>query len=345
MMNMDNTYFQLPFREFLKEKAQNRIIFPVTFEELGITEQRSAAEMLFIINGFMARAKQENIDLLVFLCYYYKKYIFITKEFSNMKKVFCIDIPYGHWNQYESMIAEVNNAVSKNGTVILAVSNIPYFLKCKLIIECVDGEEDIIKQIIHNNDLNFDFSKGLEEIHEDIANRMWNILVLSQMPSEQIHNTIQPLFYFSHIDDLKLQGYDWENEAKRKQIFISYSHKNQSIVRNVVDELLECELNIFVDYRSIDYGEKIIEKITQGLNECDLCVFFLSNQFKESYYGKHELSSIWNYVITKKKKWLFVILDDVNIDEIYDGLSFYKYFKLNNNIEELVNAIKKLMLS
>ena len=104
-------------------------------------------------------------------------------------------------------------------------------------------------------------------------------------------------------------------------------------------------MNIFVDYRSIDYGEKIIEKITQGLKECDFCVFFLSKQFKDSYYGKHELSSIWNYIILKKKKWFFVILDDVNIDDIYEGLSFYKYFQFNNNIQDLVIEIKKQMLS
>ena len=57
-----------------------------------------------------------------------------------MKKAFCVDIPYSQWNHYEHFIADINNTVSENGTVILAVSNIPYFLKCKLIIECIDGE-------------------------------------------------------------------------------------------------------------------------------------------------------------------------------------------------------------
>ena len=229
--------------------------------------------------------------------------------------------------------------------MILAVSNIPYFLKCKLIIECIDGEENTIKNIIQKERLECDFSKGLEEINKDVSNRMWNILVLSPMPKEELHIYIKSQFVFPSIDDLQSKGYDWENEAKRKQIFISYSHKNQEIVRKIVDELRECEMNIFVDYRSIDYGEKIIEKITQGLKECDFCVFFLSKQFKDSYYGKHELSSIWNYIILKKKKWFFVILDDVNIDDIYEGLSFYKYFQFNNNIQDLVIEIKKQMLS
>ncbi len=40
-----------------------------------------------------------------------------------------------------------------------------------------------------------DFSKGLEEINKDISNRMWNILVLSPMPKEELtsNNNVQDL--------------------------------------------------------------------------------------------------------------------------------------------------------
>ncbi len=345
MQNMENSYFRVSFRDFLKQKAKGRQVFSVTFAELGITEHRTAAEMLLILPGFLARAKLAHIDLLGFLCYHDKKYLFVVKEWDTMRKAFCIDIPYGSREKYKRMIADINHAVSENGTVILAVSNIPYFLKCKLIIECVDGEENVIKKLIEKEHLSCDYSKGLEEISRDIANRIWNIITLSKMPEKELDTCINAMFTFPSIENLEAKGYHWDNEAKRKQIFISYSHRNQDIVRSIVDELLECEMNVFVDYRSIDYGEKIIEKISQGLKESDLCIFFLSKEFQNSYYGKHELSSIWNYVITKKKKWFLVLLDHVNVDDIYDGLSFYKYFKFDNNIQSLIEEIKKQMLS
>ena len=46
MKQIDNVYFQTSLREFLRKKSHNYIVFSVTFEELGILEHRTVAEMI-----------------------------------------------------------------------------------------------------------------------------------------------------------------------------------------------------------------------------------------------------------------------------------------------------------
>ena len=72
MKQIDNVYFQTSLREFLRKKSHNYIVFSVTFEELGILEHRTVAEMILILNGFLAKVELKHIDLSVFLCFYYK---------------------------------------------------------------------------------------------------------------------------------------------------------------------------------------------------------------------------------------------------------------------------------
>ena len=81
MKQIDNGYFQTSLREFLRKKSHNHIVFSVTFEELGIFEHRTVAEMLLILNGFLAKAELEHIDLSVFLCYH-EKNIFLLQRNS-----------------------------------------------------------------------------------------------------------------------------------------------------------------------------------------------------------------------------------------------------------------------
>ncbi len=81
MKQIDNVYFQTSLREFLRKKSHNYIVFSVTFEELGILEHRTVAEMILILNGFFSKKVElKHIDLSVFLCYHDKNIFLLQRN-------------------------------------------------------------------------------------------------------------------------------------------------------------------------------------------------------------------------------------------------------------------------
>ena len=106
--------------------------------------------------------------------------------------------------------------------------------------------------------------------------------------------------------------------------------------------------NVFIDKRSIDFSENLLESIMKGLEKSQVAIFFLSKEFKESCMAKHELSTIWDEVIKRNKKFMLVRLDDLDINEIYFGLNKYKYYDFEytrEDFKEIENYIKRSLIN
>ena len=80
-----------------------------------------------------------------------------------------------------------------------------------------------------------------------------------------------------------------------------------------------------------------------GIDECGLCITFVSQSTIEAQFAQHELSTIWNEVIYNRKKWFIAKLDDVNVENIYYGLGQYLYYQIENleKIEEFIETIQR----
>ena len=169
---------------------------------------------------------------------------------------------------------------------------------------------------------------------------MWNIKGLPPYGKDELREAYRSMFFFSSNEELEKKGYKLEVELKRKQVFISYSHKDKNIVRTFADELRDTGINAFIDARSIDYGENILKSIMEGMEQSDLNIIFISNNYKESNYAKTELYNAFNGIIQRNSNWIIVKLDDVNPDDVIFGLGGYKYFEWENNSNELINVIK-----
>lgn len=137
-------------------------------------------------------------------------------------------------------------------------------------------------------------------------------------------------------------GYYWNHEEFRPSVFISYSWKDSIIVDEFESNLQERGVNTFIDKKSIDYGEDILEKILVGLSECDMAIFFISKSFEKSIMAKKELRSIWYEILQKKKDWIIVKLDDIDPNDIYYSLNQIKWFDYREvGKEELIRVVKK----
>lgn len=267
----------------------------------------------------------------------------IIKEEDTLRKSYYFEIPYGRYDIWCKPCFEINKIVGQGGMVVLYVSNIPYYLKSFMLIECVDNEEEEVKVYCKNQGIELKYDKGNIEFLSEMGNRMWNshsFFPTNDFTYFKIH--YEAMFEFQPESKLNELGYYWNHEQFRPSVFISYTWKNSDIVDNFSDNLQEHGVNIFIDKKSIDFGDHILESILAGLKECSLALFFISEDFKESIMAKNELKSIWNEVLNGKKEWILIKLDDVNPNDIFYSLNQIKWFDYRTaGEEELIKVIKR----
>ena len=133
--------------------------------------------------------------------------------------------------------------------------------------------------------------------------------------------------------------------SREKKVFISYCHKDKEVVNAITDCMEEQGMNLWIDKKSIDYGENLSAAIAGGIAECDLAVLFLSTGYSDSLYAKFELQNIVCNMIQEKMHWFIVKLDQVDVQTILPVLCNYKYydFSIEKSISDLTTEIQKIL--
>lgn len=256
-----------------------------------------------------------------------------------MRYKFNVEIPYGKRNRYFEFIVAVNDLVTSSGMVSLWVNNNPYSLQSFLLVETNENGAEI-SELVKKYGLKNDTSKGIDEYLSELSIRKWNTMTI--MGGRISVGMAYGLYEFADEDVLEKNGYK-QDDRKRNKIFISYCHKNKDAVLEYVDKMEKAGLYLWIDKQEIDAGDNILEKIMSGIEESDLCITFVSKATVEAQFARHELTTIWHKVIYNKKKWFIVKLDDVDIEEIYCGLSQYLYYDIHDSsdTEDLINAVER----
>lgn len=283
----------------------------------------------------------DNVDLNYVVCYN-TDIIIIYKE-NNMEGKFAIEIPYDRRSEYIDIIRQINDMVSCDGLVALAVNNTPYNLKSCLIVED-DKQPEKIAAFIQQNNLRINQEKGLREFLVEAGNRMWSMQnIFPGADNAMIKMQMDMLYNFKEKSELEQVGYIFE-ESRKAKVFISYSHKDEDIVLQIYNRMKLAGMNIWIDLYAIDVGEIIPQKMLDGIKESDFAVLFLSKDYKESMFAKTELQHLLGAVFLEQKKWYPVKLDDVNVDDIQSGMGNYKYYDFSQNadIDALVYDMKKV---
>ena len=129
------------------------------------------------------------------------------------------------------------------------------------------------------------------------------------------------------------------------RVFLSNSSKDKKNVDEIFNSFQINEISAWYDKYQIEPGDSITEKINQGLDECDIGIICISNNFLNSPSGwtKSEL----NYFIQRRMRnpdKLFIIVNfDVPHDELPPLVQDYRYidFSEKDAMEILVNVVKK----
>lgn len=321
-------YYIIPFSELFQEISDKFISVRI----LGLIKIEIGIYFKYINRSkVMLKLDYENQSILVM-------------EFRENMYKFNFVFPYERYDEMYKIIYKINNLVSSDGMVLVYANNVPWELKSGLLINTSSNSESI-KDLAITNGMNIDTSFGLDEFLKELGGRKYNATTLPPGTSvNEIEMYLSSLFIHSSKATLEKQKYIF-SDYKKTKLFVSYSQKDKTTVYDTIQKLEDRGLNFWVDYKEIDYGNSIIEKVDLGIKECDLPIIFLSENTKTSLFAKYELKTFLRKIIyeqSSSKPWLIIKLDDIDLDDLFTGLSDYKYFDYQvQGIEELTEIIQK----
>ncbi len=126
------------------------------------------------------------------------------------------------------------------------------------------------------------------------------------------------------------------------RVFISHSHKDRWIARQVVkliEEVVKGRIQVFLDERDIEGGEPIAERVLKEIRKCNEFVVLLSQNSKDRPWVLIEIGAACG-----RGKPIIAILNDVSPKEMPDVMYPYKAIDLNDfdqYLDQVGKRIKK----
>ena len=108
------------------------------------------------------------------------------------------------------------------------------------------------------------------------------------------------------------------SRSRAVKIFITYSHSDSSFARKLCADLQGSGLELFFDVKSIRGGDRIAERISEGLAECDIYIPILSFRALKSPWCRDEINAALalsnNPARNGRPKIISVLVEDCQSD-------------------------------
>lgn len=129
----------------------------------------------------------------------------------------------------------------------------------------------------------------------------------------------------------------------KKRIFFSYSHTDIELVQSFLSALLiQQEFDPWFDLHQIEVGDRIAERIEDGLNASDYYVLFISKSSNDSSWVRQELETAFTLASEKKLSLVPVLLSDAPVPFQVRGLLYIDArHSLNEGIAQMVGFFKR----
>ncbi|MGO9116551.1 MAG: toll/interleukin-1 receptor domain-containing protein [Desulfomonilaceae bacterium] len=131
-------------------------------------------------------------------------------------------------------------------------------------------------------------------------------------------------------------------EKRTSVVFLSYSQKDNSVVRAFSTGLQRQGIEVWFDETHLPAGASLIKEISKGLESADCLVFFISKNSTDSTWALHELNLIMARRIRSAGITIIpILLDDTRVPAL---LRDVKYIDLRDQdtergVRELSRAI------
>ncbi len=131
-------------------------------------------------------------------------------------------------------------------------------------------------------------------------------------------------------------------EIETPNVFISHSSADKDSVEELAKKLAENGIEPWYAGWEIGPGDSIVQKINEGLENCDVFVIVVSENSVHSQWVKEELSSAVIRRIEHQARIIPVRLDDAPVPSVINHLHWVKMHPLEEQLPQLVKAIFKV---
>lgn len=133
------------------------------------------------------------------------------------------------------------------------------------------------------------------------------------------------------------------NQGKTN-VFISHSSKDIVFSKGLATDLLEAGLSVFLDEWSIDIGDRIFDKINEGLSESTAFIMILSQNYLKSACCNDEWGAFYGKLLHNENCRIYpVIIDDSEPPALLSQIKYLKFTDSNyaDNLSLLLKALHK----
>jgi WD40 repeat protein len=121
-------------------------------------------------------------------------------------------------------------------------------------------------------------------------------------------------------------------------IFISYSRKDLSFAKKIIDALAQYDIEVWVDETNIPKGEKLIDEIKHGIENTDTFLFLISPDSVQSAWCKKETS----IAIEKGKRILPILITETDKTFIPTEISAFNWISFLNEQDDFDKTLYKI---
>ena len=170
---------------------------------------------------------------------------------------------------------------------------------------------------------------------------------------QDIDLKFENMFDFVEIEDLKKKGYYMQPFGKEKQVFISHSSKDKKDVEMIIPYLNGQDLPVWFDKYSIPVGASITEQVQRGIEESDMVIFWVTDNFLNSNWCQMEMKAYISRMIQENIRICIVMDDDIEIKKLPLFLRDIKHIRRDHRsvievaeeIQELSNICKDIYIN
>jgi hypothetical protein len=152
------------------------------------------------------------------------------------------------------------------------------------------------------------------------------------------------------------------NNKDQNYIFLSYSSDNQAKVIEIYEKLDDNDFDIFMDIRTIDFGEDISDAVKEAIDNCKIFIPVITNETNTSTSSARFFRKEWEYALdlnektnpknetSKKNIILPLFLNSIKVNELKDTTPSrffelkYQGIKAENGLpSSFINRIKDIL--
>lgn len=233
---------------------------------------------------------------------------------------------------YKGRIGIYDNEDDSNPNQIIIYPNVPTICKDYYTVK-----ESAVTSVIP--------TEQIAKRWEEIERALYCDCVKNTLDSQETIALLHERILCSDLLNARyLRAVESLQEQTNYNVFISHSSTDSKIARSLATDLMEAGYSVFLDDWSIDVGDRIFERINQGLENSCALIMIISQSYLQSICCNDEWSSFYNKSLHTKNCRIYpIIIDESNPPILLNQIKYLHFDRENYSIglSLLLKALKK----